>query len=366
VNATASTALASSRSPCAQPRRTLAALGALVVLTVSGSALADVPISENASRHFKEGVRYLTTHDAGRFEKAYAQFRSAYADSPSWKVLGNLGIVAEALERDGEAIDAYRGYVEGGAKSLSASERQQFNSDQSRLELGSASVDLRATPDGAWIIDERLPEEGKPILNRYGPSSGGMTLRLRAGHHRLHAELNGRSSESWEFEALPGGTGSHGFDLQPPEPRPPTAHPEPVEERSNDTHDTRQLGGNPTVKVAGYASLGFGAVGAGLGTFFLVRSLDRREEGDRVYEECANKTLPESVQRAGCRLSDEKTDQETRERVRSGVSFGVAGALVATGVLLLVYSGDSSGSASDEAALTPWVGPRQFGISGRF
>lgn len=346
----------------AKPRRTLAALAALALITLSGMAVADVPISEKASRHFKEGVRYLTTHDAGRYEKAYAQFRTAYVDSPSWKILGNLGIVAEALERDGEAIEAYRGYIEGGAKGLGASEREQFNADLTRLELGSASVELEAAPDGVWIIDERVPDEGKPVLNRYGPTSGTVKLRLRAGHHRLHVELNGRSSESWEFEALPGGTGSHGFNLQPPDPRPPTAHPEPAADRDNDTSDDGELGGSSTGKIAGYASLGLGAVGAGLGSYFLIRSFDRRDEGDRAYKRC----ISDNATGPSCQLSDDKTRAETRERVRSGVSFGVAGALVATGVLLLVYSSDSSAPASDEAALAPWVGPRQLGISGRF
>jgi len=329
-------------------------------MTLSGTALADPPVSAKASRHFKEGVRYLTTHDADRFEKAYAQFRSAYADSPTWKILNNLGIVAEALERDGEAIDWYRAYIEDGGKNLSAAEREQYSSDLSRLELGSASVNIRVEPDGAWIIDERFPEEGKPILNRYGPSSGTVTLRLRAGRHRLHVELGGRSSETWELEALPGGSGSHEFDLQPRTARPPTAHPEPSENRGNDSNDSDPGGGSSAGKIVGYASLGLGAVGAGLGSYFFVRSLERRDEGDRAYERCVDEAAPR------CPVLEEKTDAETRERVRSGVSFGVAGALVATGVLLLLYSGDGGEPPSDEAALTPWVGPRQLGISGRF
>ncbi|MEO8184159.1 MAG: hypothetical protein ABI895_35515 [Deltaproteobacteria bacterium] len=357
MNATIS---ASNTRTARRLRRALAALGVLALMTLSGTVLADPPVSAKANRHFEEGVRYLTTHDADRFEKAYAQFRSAYADSPTWKILNNLGIVAEALERDGEAIDWYRAYIADGAKNISAAEREQYTSDLSRLELGSASVSIRVEPDGAWIIDERSPEEGKPILNRYGPSSGTVTLRLRAGRHRLHVELGGRSTETWELEALPGGSGSHAFDVQPRTARPPAAHPEPREDRGNDTNDSDPMGGSSAGKIAGYASLGLGAVGAGLGSYFFVRSLDRRHEGERAHERCR------AVMSASCQLSDEKTDAETRERVRSGVSFGVAGALVATGVLLLLFSGDSGAPASDEAALTPWVGPRQLGISGRF
>ena len=86
----------------------------------------------------------------------------------------------QRVERDGEAIEAYRGYVAGGGKALGAAERAQFAADQTRLELGSAVVTLQTEPDGAWIIDERIPEQGKPIVNRYGPTAGGVELRLRA------------------------------------------------------------------------------------------------------------------------------------------------------------------------------------------
>jgi hypothetical protein len=332
------------------------AIVALALLAVTGTAQADVSISANARRHFKEGVRYLTTHEADRFEKAYAQFRAAYADSPSWKILGNLGIVAEALERDGEAIEAYRGYLEGGAKELKASEREQFKSDLNRLELNSAEVTVEVVPDGAWIIDERAVEEGKPVVNRYGPSSGSTALRLRAGRHRLHAELDGHSSPTWEFEALPGGNGAHSFDLRPPQaPPPPVAHPEPI---TDEREDARPAPSGNTGRVLGYSALGLGAVGTGLGTYFLIQGYQRRSEGEAAYSRCM------VMNQTTCPASDAKQQEETSSRIRSGISFGVAGAMFATGVLLLVYSGSSDDAS--EASLTPWVGPREIGITGTF
>ena len=329
-------------------------LGVLAWAAVSGTARADVSISENASRHFKEGVRYLTTHASDRFEKAHAQFRAAYADSPSWKILGNLGIVAEALERDGEAIEAYRGYIEGGAKALSASEREQFTADLNRLELGSARVTIEIQPDGAWLVDERAPGDGTPIVNRYGPTSGRTELRLRGGRHRLHAELNGRASETWELEALPGADASHGFDLRPAAPRPPTAHPEPVEDRG------RSAASSSTGRIFGYTALGLGGVGAGLGTYFLIQSRQRRDEGDAAVRACVRRGA------LTCRENDQKAAEETHARVLSGVSFGIGGGLLATGVLLLVFAGSSGAEQADAAALQPWVGPGQLGVAGRF
>ncbi|HYJ09195.1 MAG TPA: hypothetical protein VEX18_09295, partial [Polyangiaceae bacterium] len=70
------------------------------------AAAADVPISDNARAHFNAGVSLLQDPDGARYEEAYREFQAAYADSPSWKICGNLGITAMKLERDGEAIDA--------------------------------------------------------------------------------------------------------------------------------------------------------------------------------------------------------------------------------------------------------------------
>lgn len=314
--------------------------------------------SEVAKRHFAEGVRHLATHNADRFEKAYGEFKAAYADTPHWKILGNLGMVAEALERDGEAIEAYRGYVAGGAKELSAAERAQFGADQSRLELSSAVVTLQTEPDGAWIIDERIPEQGSPIVNRYGPSAGTVELRLRPGRHRIHAELSGYTSETWELDVQPGARGAHAFELRranvPGET--PAELQVPFDDRlvSSEPH--------PAARIGGYAALGLGAVGLGAGTWFLIRALEERREGRAAYDTC----IMEPPDRLGCALSSEKTRSERTQRNRSLVTYSAAGALLATGTLLLLYAGPMGAEPSEELGLVPYIGPEQLGVAGRF
>src|SRR5687767_2977223 len=172
----------------------VALAGATFVVPVRG----EVPISDVASHRFEEGVRYLQSKAPDRFDRAYVEFKAAYADSRSWQVLGNLGMVAQELERYGEAIDAYRGYLQGGGKRLSSQERKQFQRDLSLLESDVATLTLHTHPDGAWIVDERIPDTGPPVVNRYGPVVGTLELRVRAGHHRIHAELSGYSGDTWE------------------------------------------------------------------------------------------------------------------------------------------------------------------------
>jgi hypothetical protein len=177
----------------------------------------------------------------------------------------------------------------------------------------------------------------------------------------LHAELDGHSSPTWEFEALPGGKGAHSFDLKPPEvtpppPPPPVAtHPEPT---TDEREDAAPAPSGDTGRMLGYGAIGLGVVGTGLGTYFLIQGYQRRSEGEAAYSQCMSTNQP------SCPASDTKQDEETSARIRSGISFGVAGAMFATGVLLLVYSGSSDDAS--EARLTPWVGPRQLGITGSF
>src|ERR1700761_1945396 len=75
---------------------------ALIIATAASAAWADeVPISDSARQHFQAGVNLLQDPDGARYPEAYREFQMAYAVSPSWKILSNLGIAALKLERDG-------------------------------------------------------------------------------------------------------------------------------------------------------------------------------------------------------------------------------------------------------------------------
>src|SRR5689334_22822696 len=195
-------------------RRVLAVALILALSTGSVAAFAaDVPISEDARSHFTAGVSFLQDPDGARYEEALREFQAAYAISPSWKILGNLGLAAMKLERDGEARDAMRGYLDGGGKQLDPQERAQMERDLQALEASLVVVHLEATPNGITLVDERQPLTGGPIINRYGPLTGPVDLGVRAGHHRFTAKLEGYADQVWEVEGQPRGKLSHSFVL---------------------------------------------------------------------------------------------------------------------------------------------------------
>src|SRR5688572_30509548 len=348
--------------------RSSVAVGLLAAL-LGSAASADVKVSENASRRFSQGVRYLQSQDPGRYEKAYREFKAAYADSPSWKILGNLGIVAHELERDGEAIAAFREYLQRGGKELSAEERKQFRADLAQVEAGSTTVAIDVNEDGAWIVDERLPETGAPIVNRYGPTEGPVELQVRAGHHRIRAERNGVESAAWEFSGAPGELAKHSFDLRPESP--PTEAPSaegvvPVEAVPDARADTSSS--SSALRIGSYVAFGLGAVGVGLGTYFLVDAYGKQTEADDLYAACLAVDPT-----CGAGAPQQRADAQAAEAAendafqRSIISYVAGGAFVAAGaVMLIVSAADDGGTASDEVAITPWFGPSSLGVSGRF
>src|SRR5262245_35498973 len=135
--------------------RVLAALGlCLVCLYTRPAVAADVPVSEEARKHFELGVSYMKDPDGARYAEAYVEFQAAYAASPSWKILGNLGIAAMKLERDGEAIEALQKYISEGGQELDPEERTQVESDLKTLQGTLVTITLESVPAGATVVDE--------------------------------------------------------------------------------------------------------------------------------------------------------------------------------------------------------------------
>jgi hypothetical protein len=196
------------------------ASGALVALTLgilpSWARAADVPISEEARTHFAAGVALLQDPKAPRYEDAYREFKAAYAASPSYKILGNLGLCAMKIERDREAIDAYEKYLKEAGPDLSQPERDQAQRDLLTLKTGVVSVTVSSDPPGASIEDVRTPIEGNDIRNAYGQATQPLTLGLRRGHHVITARLEGYVDQRWEFEASGTTLPPHVFTLVKP------------------------------------------------------------------------------------------------------------------------------------------------------
>jgi hypothetical protein len=335
-----------------------------LVLSVAAPVLAaDVAINEDARAHFTAGVNLLQDPDGARYEEAYREFKAAYAASPSWKILGNLGISAMKLERDGEAIDAYRKYLSEGGKQVEAEERAQFQRDLATLEAGVVRLTLESDPPGATLEDERFPASGNAIRNSY-TLNGPTQIGVRAGRHRFIAKLPGRVDQVWEIELSPKQQESHVFKLVEPVAAPaaaPAVAPAPAGAITADIADAK--GGNG-MRIGAYVALGVGVVGLGAGTVFGLGAKSKYKEANDL----TNANCPAS---GACELEPALFDKREqlgkdgdRNKTLSLVGFIVGGAGVATGVTLFILSGRKEETAA--ANVQPYMGLGELGVRGSF
>jgi hypothetical protein len=187
----------------------------------------DVPISAEARNHFAAGVALLQDPKAPRYEEAYLEFKAAYAASPSYKILGNLGLCAMKIERDEEAIAAYETYLKEAGAELDAPGREQIERDLLTLKSGLVRLTVSAQPAGVMLIDVRTPVQGADIRNVYGPLTAETTLGVRRGHHTITAKLAGYLDQTWEFDASDQAPPPHAFVMV----KPLVAVPRTVRER---------------------------------------------------------------------------------------------------------------------------------------
>jgi len=199
----------------APPRRLLQLLALAGVSAFSSPLWAqssEVTITENARAHFRAGVSFLQDPDGARYGEAYHEFKVAYAESPSWKILGNLGITSMKLERDGEAIVAFDTYLKEAGNQIDAAERAQVSRDLDTLKAGVTWVTITSNPVGAAVVDTRLPVAGQAIENRYDSLREPLRIGVHSGRHRITVELDGYQPAVWSFDAK-GGELEYTFEL---------------------------------------------------------------------------------------------------------------------------------------------------------
>jgi len=218
---------------------------ALLVLSVSSSAWgADVPISEEARAHFKRGVDLLTTPGGAKYGEAYVAFKAAYAASPSPRILGNIGLCAMKLERDGEAIEAYERYLnESGA--VSDKEGAEIVADLLKLKGSLVRLKLTFEPREVTVIDERIRVVDPPVVNEYEVKYGRLEIGARQGLRRMTVRRAGYEPVTWQMEPPKGLVWKRAVKLVPRQAPPPgpsgrgdaaASHPDP-DEPDDETDD---------------------------------------------------------------------------------------------------------------------------------
>jgi len=313
------------------------------------SARADDAATREAKSHFDAGVNLLSDPEGARYEEAYAEFKQAFRLSGSATVLGNLGLCAMKLERDGEAIDSYARYL-AEVRDIDKQERQQIERDLQTLRVSAVNLDI-AVEKGASdkgevsVVDERLPVRGASFRNVYSVDSSPLHLRVRPGHHVLTVRIGDATTSSWDVDATPGANLSHSFATLA-KPTPP-AH---VVETS------RPVAGPVVITSLGAAGLIAGAVLGGL-TLGKV---------GRLEKECTPNGM---CNQPGAQAEIDSAHTYVRATDYTLLASGV---VAVAGVSWLIWAvvdrrnAPAGHSQGDRARSPNWVGGATFGPHGGF
>jgi len=341
-------------------------LGALAVLlfacSVATAAGAQNQNLDEAKRAFSAGVALLQDPDGARYEEALVQFQRAYDLSKSWRALGNLALCLLKLERDGEAIAAYDKYLAEAGKQLDSGSRSQAERDLMTLKANVATVSLELPVEGAIIVDERTDTRGNRILNEYSVQGTTTELGLHPGRHTIVMRVS-QGEQRWEVKLDPGGKAAHKFEMPsssaPAAPAGGAATTQAEAQPTAPATDVREETGSNGTKIAGYAAIGLGVVGIGVGTFFVIQSRGSRNDADAL---CTGDQCPVS-KREEIRSLQEDANDQGRMAI---IALAAGGLSAAAGVTLLVLSGGSGEQAPATAHISPWIGPTGAGLAGRF
>jgi hypothetical protein len=312
----------------------------LAVPSHAQAAPADAKISVEARKHFNAGVALLRDPDGARYEEAYREFKTAYAASPSWKILGNLALTAMKLERDGEAIAAYAEYLSH-AKDLDANEREEIERDLNVLRAQAVTITLRSSASAAQISDGRTPVQGQRVHNRYELKEGTLTLKVRPGHHTITASVDGKSPLTWEVDAEPATQHEHLFDFDAAvaaTQAAATAAANPATPAAVD----RGFGGWVALGLAGACALGAGVTG--------VLTLQKKNEFDDANDG-----------RAPGQAEDLQGEVKTMGLVTDAL---VGAAIVSAGIgSYLLLSGPKADDGALELRVAPRLGLHRGGVA---
>lgn len=323
---------------------------------------ADEKISQESRAYFRNGVELLQS-DPPNYQDAYYQFKLAFETSRSWKVLGNLGLCAVKLERDGEALAYYDEYLRRGGKQLNKEEREAIERDMLLIRGNGATLELTSKVSSLKIQDTRAGSTSP--AQSHEMTDGKKTLFVRAGSHRLTARTVDGRSLSWDVDVEPGTTLSHEFDFDAPVAPPPqaqrTAEDKPSPPPSEPEPEPARAGHNTTLATVGVVVGGAGilALGGGVVTGLMAKSKEQSAQ-DRcdANRECDPSSKP--------LFSDATSLAKT-----STVLFIAGGSLTAIGVGLAVAGYSMSGprrEASSNVTLVPVLTGNGGGLfaSGKF
>ena len=332
-----------------------AALVALLVSAISGSALAQPADDEDVDR---AGARAAATAGAEAMDQQrWADAIDLFSRAESLvHAPPHLLYIARASVKLGQLVRAQENYLRIVREQLPANAPQPFLDAQAaaapeleQLEARIPVVTIKV--QGAESAKASVVMDGQPVP----PALVGVPHPMDPGHHTFQASTPSLTSDAVEVDVAEGAHQDVALSLThvvPGGPPPGEAAP---------SGDTSAPPRNGWMKPAAIAAAGVGVVGLGLGTVFMLQNRSARDDADAL---CPGGRCPESQRSA---IQSKDSDADTAATL-SWISYGVGVAGLAAGVALWVMAPSSSkgapSSTSASVAIVPALGGAT--VIGRF
>jgi hypothetical protein len=327
------------------PLASLILLAALAQGLAAGSASAEPadPRTAKATPLYNEAVALM---DRRKYSEACPKLEEVVRLIPEG--IGAKFTLAECYEESGRLATAWEafGVVEEMAAKAGQEERQKkarARRDALEPRLARLTIEVppraRALPDLVILRDGVKVDQaqwGTPVPVDKGPR----TVVATAGQGRFEKTINITQNGLAFIVVIEGLGGGEPQAAGPPKAQPPNA----------DAAEPKPGGGLGAPRIAGIIALGVGAASAGVGAYFGVRAVQKKDESNDGYCSADNR-----CNKAGLELRQEGLAAATA----STVLFAVGGAALAGGAVLILTAPKSAPKSAQVA-----IGPGTLAIRG--
>jgi hypothetical protein len=346
--------------------RRIALASSLVATLLVNSVPVQAQTAEQRAAARAAAEAGADAYDAGQYEEAADLFLRAerLLHAPphllfAARSLVKLGRLVEArefyltLSRERLPDDAPRAFKE--AVAAGTKELDEIEPRIARVSVvvqGAGSEDVRVTRNSRPVPTELVgvPHPVDPGKHEYqafaeGMESAATTVVLKEG---------GRETVVLTLNPIPG-------YVRPTNNSNSSSHAADPSSPGDDARVDRSGSSSNGWRIGAYVGFGVAAVGAGLGTYFVLDSSSIRQDADELHADCLERKACTAEVRAEIEAIDSDADAA---RTRGIVSFVVGGVGLVSGITFLLVDAGQSSSAS--TGVRPVVGLGYAGLSGRF
>lgn len=335
----------------------------LTATLVVSSLWATSAVAQHRTSAEKAAAESLFDHamqhlKAGNLEAACENFEKSQKIDPA---VGTLLYLAECYERTGRTASAWATFREAAslARELRETDRAAIGDQRAtRLESQLSRVTIHTTNVQA-VPNLTLLQDGVPL----NPALFGSSVPMDPGTHTLIAEAPGY--ETWKHEfVITEGSRTTSVEVPALVPKPITEEPAPVAQQLPASESTpeaqptqaRESGASASSHTASWVLMGTGLafVGAGVGFGIHAKNLD-----DRAAKDCEG---------ARCATHDAEglSDDAQQAALLSNIGYGVGGAALITGAILLLVNGEDSSDSESSFGFAPTLSGGHLWYQGAF